>query len=328
MTSPIITERSVVGMFFERLQQNTASGFVDAISTVPFESDQDSEDYAWLGMVPQMSQKAGEKKFSQLRDVDWTVRNVEYQAGIALPKKHILYDKTTQVQARVNELADRTNAHWLSLIAPLIIAGEAAPCYDGQYFFDTDHAEGDSGSQSNDIQADISTYPAAVHGSTTAPSAAEMIFAIMAGVQKMISQKDDRGEYVNEDLTEFYVLTAPSLMTSALAAMRSSAVDGGDSNLIIEQDSFRFRLQSSPRLSSWTDKFAIFSTQGTQKPIIRQQRVPNNPAPGYNMDGLLLETLWIDSEHCKKNDECLVSVETERAAAYGDWKKACLVTLI
>ena len=83
--------------------------------------------------MPQMSQKRA-KKFSQLRDVDWTVRNVEYQAGIALPKKHILYDKTTQVQTRVNELADRTNAHWWSLIAPLIIAGESAVCYDGQYF--------------------------------------------------------------------------------------------------------------------------------------------------------------------------------------------------
>lgn len=319
MTSPIITERSVVGMFFESLQQNTASGFVDAISTVPFESDQDSEDYAWLGMVPQMSQKAGEKKFSQLRDVDWTVRNVEYQAGIALPKKHILYDKTTQVQARVNDLADRTNAHWWSLIAPLIIAGEAAPCYDGQYFFDTDHAEGSSGSQSNDITHDVTT--------TTNPTATEMIDAILEGVEAIIGFKDDRGEPVNEGMSEFVILTGTGLLKSGLKALSQTNVSNGESNILIEQGSFRFRVVASPRIT-WTDRFALFCTQGTQKPIIRQQRVPNNPAPGYNMDGLLLETLWTDSEHCKKHDECLVSVETERAAAYGDWKKACLVTLI
>ena len=319
MTSPIITERRVVGMFFERLQQNTASGFVDAIATVPFESDQDSEDYAWLGMVPQMSQKAGEKKFSQLRDVDWTVRNVEYQAGIALPKKHILYDKTTQVQTRVNELADRTNAHWLSLIAPLIIAGESAVCYDGQYFFDTDHSEGISGSQSNDITHDVTT--------TTNPTATEMIDAILEGVESIIGFKDDRGEPVNEGMSEFVILTGTGLLKSGLKALSQTNVSNGESNILIEQGSFKFRVVASPRIT-WTDRFALFCTQGTQKPIIRQQRVPNNPAPGYNMDGLLLETLWTDSEHCKKHDECLVSVETERAAAYGDWKKACLVTLI
>ena len=319
MTSPIITERSVVGMFFERLQQNTASGFVDAIATVPFESDQDSEDYGWLGMVPQMSQKAGEKKFSQLRDVDWTVRNVEYQAGIALPKKHILYDKTTQVQTRVNELADRTNAHWLSLIAPLIIAGESAVCYDGQYFFDTDHSEGISGSQSNDITHDVTT--------TTNPTATEMIDAILEGVESIIGFKDDRGEPVNEGMSEFVILTGTGLLKSGLKALSQTNVSNGESNILIEQGSFKFRVVASPRIT-WTDRFALFCTQGTQKPIIRQQRVPNNPAPGYNMDGLLLEMLWTDSEHCKKHDECLVSVETERAAAYGDWKKACLVTLI
>lgn len=328
MPSPVITERSVIGMFYERLQQNTASSFIDAIATTPFESDQDSENYAWLGMVPQMSVKRGDKKFSQLRASEWEVKNIEYQGGIVLPKKHIIYDKTTQVQTRVSELADRATAHWWSLIAPLIVNAETSVCYDGQYFFDTDHVEGDSGTQDNDITADISGYPVTNHGSTTAPSAGEMVFAIMAGVQQMLGFKDDRGEYVNEDMNEFIVLVAPSLLMASLSALRASSIDGGDTNIIFEQDSFRFRIQASPRISAWTSKFALFSTQGTQRPIVRQQRKPNNAAPGYDIDGMLMEMLWLDSEHCKKHDECLVSVETERAAAYGDWKKACLVTLI
>jgi len=323
----MITERSVVGTFFERLQQNAASSVVDAISTIPFESDQDSENYAWMGMVPQMSEKRGENKFTQLRATDWAVKNVEYQGGIAIPKKHILYDKTTQVMTRVNELADRTTAHWWTLVAPLIVNGESVDCYDGQYFFDTDHVEGKSGTQSNKINADISTYPV-THGTVAAPSAGEMIHAIMAGVQQMLELKDDQGEFVNEDLTEFLVLVPAKLLTASLSAMKAQSIDGGNSNLLIEQDSFRFRVQASPRLSTWTDKFALFSTQGTQKPIIRQQRIPNNAAPGYDSDGLLMETLWQESEYCKLNGECLASVETERAAAYGDWKKSCLVTLI
>ncbi len=324
----MITERNVIGSFFERLQVNTASSVVDAISTTPLDSDQDAENYAWMGMVPKMSEKHGEKKFSQLREIDWTVKNVEYQGGIAIPKKHILYDKTGQVQIRVNELADEATTHWWDLVAPLIVNGQAVVCYDDKYFFDTDHVEGKSGSQSNIVIADISAYPVEKHGIITAPSAAEMVHAIMAGVQRMLEQKDDQGKYVNENLTEFLVLVPATLLTAALSAMKSSAIDGGDSNLIIEQDSFRLRVQASPRLSGWTDKFAIFATQGTQKPIIRQQRRPNNDASGYDINGLLMETLWTESEYCKLNSECLVSVETERAAAYGDWKKACLVTLV
>ena len=319
MTSPIITERSVVGTFYERLQQNSASSVVDAISTAPMSSDQDSEDYAWLGMVPQMGEKKGEKQFSQLRDTEWTIKNIEYQGGIVIPKKHILYDKTTQVQTRVNELADRTTTHWWSLVAPLIVNGESTVCYDGQFFFDTDHVEGDSGSQSNDITFNVAT--------TTEPTPSEMIDAIFSGVESMVSLKDDRGEYVNEGMDEFLIMTGMGFLSNGLKALSQTNISGGDTNILIEQDSFRFRVQASPRLG-WTDKFAIFSTQGTQKPIMRQQRRPNNAAPGYTVDGMLMETLWLESEHCKKHNECLVSIETERAVAYGDWKKACLVTLI
>ena len=174
-------------------------------------------------------------------------------------------------------------------------------------------------SQSNDITSDVAT--------TTNPTATEMIDAILKGVETMLAFKDDRGEYVNEGMTEFLILTGTGLLSNGLQALSQTRVNGGDTNLLLEQDSFRFRVQASPRLS-WTDKFAIFSTQGSQKPIIRQQRRPNNSAPGYNVDGMLMETLWLDSEHCKKHDEVLVSVETERAVAYGDWKKSCLVTLV
>lgn len=319
MTSPVITERAVLGMFYERLMQNVGAGYINAICTEALRSDQDSEDYAWMGMVPQMTELRGEKKFSQLRDTEWTIKNVQYQAGITIPEKHVLYDKTGQVQIRVNELADRANAHWAKLITTLILNGGAALCYDGQYFFDTDHSEGDSGSQSNSVSHNV--------GTTTDPTATEMIDAILLGVESMLAFKDDRGEYINEDMSEFLVMVGTPLLTNGLKALSQTQVNGGDTNVLIEQDSFRFRVQASPRLASWTDKFAIFATQGNQKPFIRQQRAPNNAGSGFDVDGMRLITLWTDSEHCKKNGECLASVESERAAAYGDWKKSCLVTL-
>lgn len=323
----MITERAIRGMFYERLQQNTGSSWVDSICTPVINSDQDSEEYNWLGMVPQMSQKLGQKKYSQLREVDWTVNNVEYQGGIVVPKKHILYDKTGQVRTRVNELADRSRSHWIGLIASLIVAGESTACFDGQYFFDTDHVEGDSGSQSNDINADISAYTTSVHGTTTDPSPAEMTHAIMDAVEQILGFKDDKGEYVNEDMKDFLVAVPLSLMKKAFAAFGATYIDGGDNNIIVSQDSFSFEVVASPRLSSWTTKFGVFCKEGNQAPFIRQQRIPNQEAAGYDVGGMLMQTIWTDSEHYKKHDEGLISIETERAAAYGDWKKACLVTL-
>jgi len=325
--APYITEREVLGMFVEGLEQSTGLSWVESICTPPIESDQDSETYAWLGQSPQMSVLTGDKRFDQLRASKWAVDNVPYQGGLTIPKNHVLYDKTGQVRMRVDDLAGRTMAHWVSLVAPLLVNGESTACYDDQFFFDTDHSEGDSGTQSNDVSADISGYPVANAGTTTQPSAGEMIFSIMEGIEAILGFKDDKGEYVNEDKTEFLVAAGIPLLTNVLLALRAGKVDGGDSNLIMEQDSFRFRFAPTPRLNSWTTKFAVFATQGTQKPIIRQQRMPNNAGSGVDVNGIEFNTIWLDSEHCKKSNECLVSVETERAAAYGDWKKACLVTM-
>lgn len=323
----MITQRSVIGMFFDMLSENIGARWLDAIATPPIESDQDSEDYAWMGMAPVMAEMRGEKKFSQLRETTWAVKNVLYQGGLVLPKNHILYDKTGQIEVRARDLAERTNSHWAKLIGPLLLNGATTVCYDGQYFYDTDHSEGDSGTQSNSISVTIASIPAALHGTTTAPSAAEFIHAVMKGIEKIISFKDDQGEYVNENLNSFMVTVPSGFLVQALTALTATSVDGGDSNLIIQQGDFKIEIQALARLSSWTNKFAVHATGGVQKPFIRQQRIPNNAAPGYSQQGLLLETLWLESEYCKLNNNCLVSVETERAAAYGDWKKSCLVTL-
>lgn len=322
----MITNRAVIGMFYEMLKQDTGGSWIDEICT-DLPSDQSSEEVDWLGMVPQLSAFLGEKQFAQLRETEWTIQNVKYQGGVSFPKEWILYDKTGQVRIRSGELIARARAHWYSLVMALIAGGASGTCYDGQYFFDTDHSEGDSGTQDNDITVDISALPVSVNGTTTDPSVSEFVHSVMKGVEAIMGFKDDKGEYVNEGATNFIVTVPLSLLTVAKQAGRQTSIDTGDSNIILEQDDFSIRFKASPRLSAWTTSFAVFNTDGMQKPIIRQQRTPNNSAPGFTVGGLELQTIWTDSEHYKKHDECLLSIETERAAAYGDWKKACYVTM-
>ena len=54
-------------------------------------------------------------------------------------------------EQRIREMAQNAARLTYNLISDLIKGGAAAKCYDSQFFFDTDHSEGDSGTQSNKL---------------------------------------------------------------------------------------------------------------------------------------------------------------------------------
>ena len=136
----------------------------------------------------------------------------------------------------MKELADRTNAHWAMLLSDLIGAGASRTCYDGQYFFDTDHQEGDSGVQSNKVSVDISALPAEKHGSVTKPSPEEMELCILEAVTSILSFKDDQGQPLNEGANEFLVMLPTTLMTAGNAAITNPILTSGKTNTIITSD--------------------------------------------------------------------------------------------
>ena len=57
----------------------------------------------------------------------------KYESTLEVMMDEIRRDKTGQVMIRVQEQAERANAHWASLLSTLIIAGESTACYDGQF---------------------------------------------------------------------------------------------------------------------------------------------------------------------------------------------------
>ena len=204
MSAASLSSRAIIGEFYNTLEQNTGALWVPGTSML-VQSNQESETYKWLGMAPAMREWVGGRLAKGFRDNGITITNKTFEATLEVLLDELRRDKTGQVMVRVRELAERTNAHWAKLLSTLIIAGEAATCYDGQYFFDTDHAEGDSGTQSNDI-----SYNA---GTTTAPTASEMESAILENVQKLLSFKDDQGEPMNEEARSFLVMV-PVLITT------------------------------------------------------------------------------------------------------------------
>ncbi|MCP3177299.1 Mu-like prophage major head subunit gpT family protein [Desulfuromonas sp. KJ2020] len=307
-----LSSRAIIGEFFARLEQNEGMGYVNRIGTVPFQSDQAQEEYKWLGQAPGMREWIGGRQAKGLRENGFIVKNKKYESTLEVLVDELRRDKTAQLMVRIAEQADRANAHWAKLMAAAIIAGESTVCYDGQYFFDTDHSEGDSGAQSNDL-----TYDAAT---TTAPTAVEMEAAILKSVEALFGFKDDQGEPINETAMDFVVMVPVPFMSAAAAALKNPIIT--DSNgmrtgtIATALGGFNFQLVTNPRLQ-WTTKFATFRADGNVKPFIRQEEVP-----------LEVSAIAEGSETEFKEDKHLYGIKAIRGLDYGYWQHAALTTFV
>lgn len=307
MSARSLSSRAIIGEFYARLDQDLGNTWIPGVSR-EFMSNQESETYKWLGMAPAMREWIGGRQPRGFRANGITIENKRYEATLEVSMDEIRRDKTGQVMARVQELAARTNAHWASLLTALIIAGESTACYDGQFFFDTDHAEGDSGTQSNDITNDITT--------PTAPTAAEMQSSILLATQAILGFRDDVGEPMNESAREFLVMIPVPYLAATATALGATVINQTSNNIIAlgSLGGFAYRMAVNPRLT-WTTKFALFRTDGPVSALIRQSE-----------ESVTVDALAEGSEEEFKNDRHLYGVKARRNVGYGYWQKACLVT--
>lgn len=318
MDQTLLSSRAIRGMYFARLETDPGSAWLDQVAN-SFGSDQASEVYNFLGQTPMMREWVGGRQAKGFSGQGLTVINKHYEATLEIEKKDARRDKTGQIRARVDEFVDRGQTHWASLISTLIVNGASATCYDGHYFFDTAHAEGDSGVQSNKITVDISEQPAALHGVATNPSVEEMQQAIIAGIVAILQLKDDKGEPLNENASSFLVMVPIGLMKAALGAVSTLVPAMMQQNLNPNLlRNFKIEVAMNVRLTSagWTDKFVIFRTDSPMKALIRQTE-----------QEVEMKMKAEGSEFEFDNDAWQIGIDAWRGAGYGFWQRAVQVTL-
>lgn len=313
-----ITERQIIGTFYKALSQDDGMGWINDVSNL-FQSDQASEEYAWLGMTPAMREWIGGRNAKGFRENSLTIANKHYEATLDVLLRDLRRDKTGQIMARINEMAQRANAHWASLLSTLILNGASNVCYDGQYFFDTDHSEGSSGTQSNSITVDISGEPVATAGTVTRPAVAEFQMCIAQAVQQIASIVDDQGEPMNENASAFTIMVPVDYMNVALQAV-ATPVQIAETQTALQALKSNFSLKVVPnvRLATMADsyQFVVFRTDGAIKSFIRQEET-----------GVSLKVKGAGSEYEFDNDAWQFGIDTWRNVGYGYWQNACLVTM-
>lgn len=315
MSAQGLGSRAIIGEFYKTLEADPGTAWLNAVSML-FTSNQDSETYHWLGQSPAMREWVGGRNAKGFRDNSITIDNLHYEATLEVLVRELRRDKTGQVMTRIRELALRTNSHWASLISTLIVNGPSTACYDGEFFFDTDHSEGSSGTQSNDISVDISALPVSVNGTVTAPSTEEMQLSIVEGITQIMGFLDDQGEPMNENAQNFLVMTPTSLYIPASTAIQMPRETGVSAQKV--PGNLNVSVVANPRLdaNSWTDEFVVFRMDGGVKPFIRQQETP-----------VMLKAKAEGSEFEFDNDAHQYGVDAWRNVGYGYWQHACLVTM-
>ncbi len=95
--------------------------------------------YGWLGKFPNLREWIGDRVINGLAEHDYSVRNKDWELTVGVGRNDIDDDNLgiytpmfTEMGAAAAALPDR-------LVFALLKAGFASACYDGQYFFDTDH---------------------------------------------------------------------------------------------------------------------------------------------------------------------------------------------
>ena len=287
---PKLLEAGLRAVFFDAYE--VAPSDWERIATV-VPSEHDTEKYAWLGSAPKMREFKDERIPAGLLPHDYSIKNKTWEASIAIERAALEDDQYGQIKLRTQGLAEEAKRHQDELVFSLLKDGFANLCYDGQYFFDTDHAEGDSGTQSNK--------------GTSALSASSLQAAFTA----IMKFKDDKGKPMG--IVPDTLVVPPDLKWTAMELLESvyaPETAAGKTETRKNVLSGALDLIVSPYMSDSNDWF-LLCTKRIVKPIIFQSRIP-----------VEFSALEADSENGFMRDEYVYGVRARYNVGYGLWQLA------
>lgn len=108
------------------------------IATIVPSTTRENE-YGWLGKLPNVREWIGDRHIHNLQLHDYTIRNKDWELTIGVDRNDIEDDNIGVYKPLFNEMGVSAGAKKDMLAFGLLKQGWDTTCYDGQYFFDTDH---------------------------------------------------------------------------------------------------------------------------------------------------------------------------------------------
>jgi phage major head subunit gpT-like protein len=114
-----------------------ATDHLQVATVVP--SSTGREEYGWLGKVPRVREWIGDRVVQNIMQHAYTIRNKDYELTVGVDRNDIEDDNLGIYGPLFREMGQATGAHECELVYGALKNGFAELCYDGQFFFDTDH---------------------------------------------------------------------------------------------------------------------------------------------------------------------------------------------
>ncbi|WP_372605599.1 Mu-like prophage major head subunit gpT family protein, partial [Actibacterium sp.] len=111
--------------------------------------------YGWLGKLPNMRKWIGERVIHGLAEHDYAIKNEPFELTVGVDRDDIKDDNLGVYTPMFEHLGESVGAHPDQLVFTALKEGHLNECFDGQYFFDTDHPvideDGNEVTVSNDM---------------------------------------------------------------------------------------------------------------------------------------------------------------------------------
>lgn len=139
----IITNALVQALFtgfkadFQKGLENAEKSYDKVASIIP--STTKSNTYGWIGKVPALREWIGDRVINDIKEHGYQVLNKDWESTIGVARTDIEDDEVGQYSMLFEELGRAAAVHPDDQVFNLLKAGISTLCYDGQFFFDTDH---------------------------------------------------------------------------------------------------------------------------------------------------------------------------------------------
>lgn len=98
-----------------------------------------SNTYGWLSQMPRLREWVGDRVIKDIKEHGYQIINKSFEATVGVPRTAVEDDSVGMYRPVISGLG-RSAAEFIDeLVFSLLKNGHTSNCFDGQYFFDTDH---------------------------------------------------------------------------------------------------------------------------------------------------------------------------------------------
>lgn len=122
-----------------------------AIVATEVPSGTGQNEYGWLGKFPRMREWLGDRVINQMAAFKYAIANKDWESTIEVDRNDLEDDNIGIYAPLFEEMGMSSETHPDELVFALLKAGFTTNCYDGQYYFDTDHLVLDAAGQPTSV---------------------------------------------------------------------------------------------------------------------------------------------------------------------------------